>query len=620
MSTAWCLSVAFFAPWLVGAPVLWLARGCRPLRPTDWLWAPFLGLAAIVGPLQTLVVFADLPLARTVPGFWAATLAVWAATLAHRSGRASLRSVPWRVLGLALAVYVGQGAGVVAKGVERYRGCLESDQYHYVVLGQFVMDEPFSTGWGNLGERPWLVMPVILKPDRLGQSVAHGFFAVTARHGALDMFYPTQLLGPGLMIPAVFLLGVQCGLSRRWTTWAALTAGLAPGVELLVSLCFLSHSLCVSILIAFLAGVIRLARGGGGRPLSGVVATFVLGFAVYTEFAPLFAGTAGAALAAGVVRRHIPLSRAVGVVAALVLSLGLNPAATARARTVWERGTTVGAQMNTGHRTAVWVAAVWLHFERAGAMESRLAVTFSHAFVYGSTAAAALGAVALVGRAVRSGRRLFPALACASLLVPPIVLWATRPEAAYIVGKLVLTLTPVLVLFIACGAHAAERVCATRWGGRTIPVLAASYFVVLAVQCGLEQWTWLRGGHDVGPARTWNDPDLQQLCAELRAQESADVVIALTGDRVEGTPSVASGALCYYDRHHRIRLAAPLRIWMTDLAEYPALPRTTVENLRAGTFVVRRGSAPLGVAHEVVFENGTYQLVRITGSGVSGGG
>jgi len=613
MSTVWCLSVAFLVPWAVGVPVAWLARGCRALRSGDWLWVPFLGLAAIICPLQTLSVFADLPLSRTVTWFWAATGVVWTAVLMSRSGRRSLLTVPWLLLALTFAVYVGQGAGVLVRGIEGYRGNLKSDQYHYVVLAQFLMDEPFSVEGPDIGDRPWFVLPLMLKPDRLGQSVAHGFIAVTAGHDALDTFFPTLLLGPGLMVPAVFLLGGQCGLARRWALWAALAAGLAPGVEILVSYCYLSHALGDPALVAFMAGVIRLARGGGWRALPGTVGAFVLGFSVYTEFAPLFAGTAVAALILGTLRTHIRPRRAVGVAAALVLSLGLNPAAVSGARIVWKRGTTAGAQMNTGHRTSLWVSAVWVHFDKAGSMARRTVTTYSHAFVYGSEVAAFLGGLALVVRAVRSGRRLLPSLACVSLLVPPALLWLSRPEAAYTVGKLILTLTPVLVLFVACGADALERrwpIRRCRWFVRT---LGAGLLGVLGAQSGLEQRAWLRGGQNVEPARAWNDSDLQQLCRVLNERAPADVVIFLPGDGGDETPAIESGALCYFCRHHRIRLVPPLRIWMVDLPDPKGYPHAPLDTLCAGTLVVVRRSGPaLPVkAQEVVFGNKSYRIVRI---------
>jgi hypothetical protein len=615
--TAWCLAVAFLAPWVVGAPLRWLVGGCRPLRPGDWLWVPLAGLAGIVLPLQNLAVWADLPLARTVPWFWCAVAAGWGAMLGSRAGRASLRRVPWRVLALALAVYLSAGVGVLAQGVERYRGNMLSDQYHYVVLAQFLADEPFSTDWPDVGQRPWLVMPVALKDDRLGQSVIQAFLAVSAGREALDLFFPTQLLGVGLLCPAVLLLGRQLGLSRRASAWAAAASGLAPGVLFLQSNCYLSHALCLPALVAFLAAVVRLARGGGWRPLPDAMTALGLGFAVYTEFAPLFLGAGAAALALGKLAGHVGAGRVLGVTAALALALCANPAAVAGAVSVCGRGAGHGAGMSLQYPLPVWVAGVWLHQEKAVRVGHRLAATPAHALAFGGFAAAALGAGWSARRALRGGRRRLPALACCSLAVPPLLVWLVRPESVYVISKLLWTLTPVLVLFVAFALQAAgERLRAARWRPirAVAPAAAGVLLVTLGIQSLLEQRSVARGWDEHGPSRVWNDPDLRQLCGVVRRQPSADVVVALRGDGGETTPSAASGALCYHARRHRFRLADPRRVWMVELREIPA-GQLTPSAVPAGALVVRRReSRPLPVgAAEVVFANRTYELVRLAG-------
>jgi hypothetical protein len=615
MMTAWCLALAFFAPWVAGTPVYWLLRGGRVLRQAEWLWVPFVGLAAIICPLQTLVVFADLPLVRTSPWLWSATGVGWGILLVCRCGRASLRQIPWRVVCFALAVYLGQGVAVVTNGVERYRGNLHTDQYHYIVLAQFLMEEPFSTGWENLGERPWLVLPLLLKNDRIGQSVVNGFFAVTAGRDALELFFPTLLLGPALMVPAMFLLGPHCGLSRRWTTWAALTAGAAPGVAHLVTVCYFSHAMCLPALVAFLAAVIRLSRGGGWSALPCAGATLVLGFSVYTEFAPLFAGTAAVALSAGLLRRHISVARVAGVGTALVLACALNPAAVVSAKNVWERSARGSATMRTHCRTSAWVATIWLHGEKAILTGGRVDMTVAHVFFYGITGAAACGGLVLTVRAVRSGRRLLPALACPALLVPPVALRLMRPEAEYVIGKLVVTLTPVAVLFLARGLNALSRSKPPLRCAAT--VVGALVFALLAVQSGLDQRSLQRGGNDVGPARVWNDPQLQEMCSVLRAHEPTTVVIALENDGGGGFPATATSALCYHGRHHRMRLAAPQRAWFWDLATVPTPQLTHLTDLPPGTLLVTRpGPHPFSSASDtVVVTSGSYQLVRLSEPG-----
>src|SRR5262245_61744264 len=142
MLSAWCLGVAFLSPWVVGTPLLWLLHGCRSLRRIDWLWVPFVGLAGIICPLQCLVVFANLPLSQTAPWFWAALAVFWVVFVATRSGRRSLRTVSLRVVTLSLVAYLAVAAGLVAHGVEEYRGNVLSDQFISVVWATLLIDFP----------------------------------------------------------------------------------------------------------------------------------------------------------------------------------------------------------------------------------------------------------------------------------------------------------------------------------------------------------------------------------------------------------------------------------------------------------------------------------------------
>ena len=481
MLTTWCLTVAFLTPWAVGIPALWLIRGCRVPRPSDWLWAPFIGLAALVCALQPLVVFADIPLRHSAPWFVTGVAIGWAALLMCRSGRASVRGFPLRVAALSLAVYLASGVGVLAEGAEQYRGNMLSDQYQYVALAQFLVEEPISTGWPDLGQRPWLVQPVALKAERLGQSVVHGFLAVVTRRDALDLYFPTQLLGPALLCPAVLLLATQFRFNRRLATCAAVASALAPGTATLQSLCFLSQALCVPALVAFLAAVVRLSRGGGLRPLPYAAAAFGFGFAVYTEFTPLFLGAAGAALVTGWVHGSIRARRIAAVVAGLAVAVAVFPAAAAGAVTVWERSLECGSRMTLNSPVPVWAACLWVNSDSAYrfvmanyAIKVRILVSLSFTLT-------AAGAVALAIGALRGNRGALPAVVgVGSLLVPPLFLWVVRPGSVYMISKLLWTLTP----FWCCSRRArrGHSVAARRggisgpWAGR----LSAAVFCSLA--------------------------------------------------------------------------------------------------------------------------------------------
>jgi hypothetical protein len=622
MATAWCLIVCFVTPWVAGAPVLWLVRGCRTLRATDWLWAPFLGLAALVGTLQPLTVFADLPLQHTAPAASATLVLAWTVMLICPGGRASLRRVPVSVLVLSGVVYLVQGLGVLVEGVEHYRGNMQSDQYQYAALTQFLTQEPFSTSWATLDQRPWLIQPMLLKADRLGQSVIHGFLAVVTGQDALTVYFPTQALGPALLVPAVLLLAAQLQLRHGLATLAAAAAALAPGTTTLQSLCFLSQVLCVPVLIAFVAGVVRLSRGGSLRPLPGAGACFALGFAVYTEFVPLFLGAAAVALVTGKLVGAIRTNRIAAVAGGLALAAALSPAAAAGARSVWERSHERATQMTLEVPTPVWAVCAWVNTDSAyRTVGARYAIKV-RSLVAVSFVLTAAGVVALAVRTLRHTRVLPAATGAMSLLVPPLVVWALHPGSVYLISKLLLTASPILVLFVACAARALGN--AARRSGMPGPLgrrLALSVFGALAgfwsYHTVLEQSRYLdpADGH-TRAARLWNDPELVSLCQELSALPGTNVVLALdeepansSGLTAGTSPSTSVTALCFTGRHHKFWLAGPERIWCARLTQVPAPQLTDLSACpRSALVVLPAASAPPGA--EVLFRNELYALVR----------
>jgi hypothetical protein len=609
MLTVWCLAVAFFSPWVVGAPLTWLAHRCRTLRPTEWLWAPFVGLVAIICVLQNLVVFADLPIRQTTGWFWASVGLSWAGMFATQSGRKSFQWLPLRVIALSLTVYLLQGIGVVAQGVEWYRGNMLSDQFQYVAMAQFVMTEPFSTDWSNVGEHAWLVVPLSLKGERFGQSVVHAFFAVTAARDAIDLYFPTQLLAAGLLVPAGVLLARQCGLPRWLVQWTAVTMGLAPATAVLAARCYLSHALCVPALVVFLAAVIRLSRGGGWRALPAVMIAFQLGFAVYTEFAPLFFGTATVALATGWLCRYISVGRVLGVGGGLILAVFANPAALANLVVIAQRSSAAGPAMTLEYPTTVWMTTLWLHTGKALAVVFRPHLSGAQVFVFACFGMAACGAVWALGRAIRDGKHGIPIAACYSLLVPPVAVWLLRPESSYVLGKLVWTLTPIAVLSVAFALHGLTRTA--RFAARGV---AGFLVLMLAIQSYFEQRAVMQDRVGNKPALIWRDPDLREICDELRRRPQSDVVIALDEERRPNVPATANAAICFGGRHHHIQIAAPQRIWHTDIERVPVPQLTNITAIPTGTLVVvLRGSSLLArTPADVLVSNGTYQLIRVS--------
>ncbi len=435
MLTAWCFAVAFFTPWVVGAPVYWLMRGGRALRGPDWLWVPFIGLAAIVVPLQNVTVYANLPLARSVPWYWAGFGALLTLFIAHPAGRASLRAIPKRVVLLSTTAYLLLGSGALLRGIENYRGQLQSDQFNYVVLAQYLMDEPFGMTWPQIGERPVVAIAMTFKGDRLGQSVLHGFFALTAGRDALEMFFPTIFLLAALSVPAVRLLAPRVGLFGRTAGLSALVCALAPGANILATLSYLSHALFIPVLVAFVAAVGQAARRP--RMQVHVCVLFVLGFALYTEFAPLMAGAAGAAALAARLSGRIGWGRAAALVVVPMLALLVNPAACASAAAVAERAGQLGKQIEWGWLPITNVlTAPWSIHTHPSVRWSQLwfpCVCYSLSYV---------GWV----RVWRAGHNVAEFGAVTALMVVPFVLVAVNPSAKYAVWKALSTTAPLFAL------------------------------------------------------------------------------------------------------------------------------------------------------------------------------
>jgi hypothetical protein len=599
MLTAWCLAVAFAAPWTAGVPLVWLARRGRVLRPDDWLWAPFVGLTAIACPLQALVVFADLPLRATVAWFWATLAVLWAAMLATGGGRGSLRSLPARVVALALVAYLAQSSELLQRGVADYRGNLISDQYNYVVLAQFLSDYPCSTGRAELPGRPWLELVMGLKQDRLGQSVLHGTFALSAGRDCLDLFFPTLFLGSALLVPAVRLLAPRFGPFGNRADAVALVAALGPGVTTILADCYLSHALFIPLLMAYLAALLRATRRPAYLAAAGVL--FAAAFSVYTEFTPLLVGAGGAtALAALATARTGRLRSALLVAAPVLFGALLAAGAWDGALGVAARAPGVGAPIALPRSGAPKKGRVWLDLVRVQAPSTRLAACSAGVFVAACFALSAAGWGRFAWRAARTGRGWVALAAGAALMALPVVVAVGAPGAKYALFKLLMTVSPLFVLGLAL--FPAPRTPSGRAGRFAAAALACLLVAdTVAHQSAIRR----RDLKEVG-AR-WHDPELRQVTAALAAEPAAELVVALGDDPDAWVPS---GAILYLARRHPIRIDSPRRVWLEPLDKFEALNCPAGEEPRPGALIVTRPGTAWDGRGEVLLRTEHFLVLR----------
>jgi hypothetical protein len=603
MQTAWCLAVAFVALFLVGAPLAWLARRGRAMRATDWLWCPFGGIAAVVCVLQPLVVFADLPLRRTAPWLWGTVLLLWAAMLTVPAGRASIRAAPWRVLLLALAAYLAEGSQVVRRGVAEYRGNLLSDQYNYVVLAQFLTDVPYSTNAEYAQEQPWTGLPIALKADRLGQSVFHGFLAVSAGRDCLDLFFPTALLSPALIVPAMRLLLSHFRLFGTAANASAVVAALLPGAASIVADCYLSHALFVPILFAYTAAILKAARRPAMLGVAGIL--LASAFMVYTEFTPLLLGvTVVVAFTAKLTGRVSSLRAIALLVAPVAVAAALTPAAWESLIVIAGRSRGMGTQIT--YPVALWRVAeqVWLDMVRVQVTPGRRWAVVAGAFTIACYAFSLAGWARAATDAWRRGRVVPPAAAFALMLLPVAVLVAS-PNARYAFFKLLMTVSPLFAVGLGlCAAGGPRPAVGGWWRARRLVVGGLAVLLVLDTLV-----------YDVATQRPdtkdvygrWHDPGLRQVIARLNEEPRELVIVDLGEDEHSWLPA---GAIMYESRHHRIRLLSPHRVWFEPL-ERANVPAATAGDVRPGALIVTSPDSAWAGRGEVLVRTNRYLLVRV---------
>jgi hypothetical protein len=281
--TIWCIVIIVISIVAIGAPLRWLLNGRSTFGAYEWIEVPFLGIAAIILILQNLV-YLDLRIHYTAALIWVLALLGWALIYRARQIGAVFAAMPKALFGTALAIYLLQGIGLLIVGARFYVGRAWGDQYNYTVIAQFLADERFSTSLREVGNRPYLVNAINLKWDRIGQSILHGFFAISSLQDAKTLFEPAILLSPALIVLSVYALSRRFSLHHLVALAVAATAGILPGVAAIHLESFLSQALAVPMLLLLPVLLDRLFE----LPSVGRLATCAIIAAamtsIYTEF------------------------------------------------------------------------------------------------------------------------------------------------------------------------------------------------------------------------------------------------------------------------------------------------------------------------------------------------
>ncbi len=270
---------------------VWLAFRVyeRPGR-FGWLWCGFTGFASNALFLQAFV-YADVPLAYSA----------WYGLIVALGG---IIAMTWRWIGgewlplkrtrreiIFMAAVGGgglllQGWALGQIGPADYYGRGRYDLSNYVQTAQFLSDEPFRLEPENIGLRPWLMTGVVLKGNRITQSVVHGFLAVIAKtnsqqvYGVLSVFYAVIPALAIFSLLRILSLGrINAGLGALWAAWL-------PAVSHTHLEDFLSQ---ITVLFVFpvMAGAWLESRGHSRLAIGSSLVLSAFLFGAYTEYFPV---------------------------------------------------------------------------------------------------------------------------------------------------------------------------------------------------------------------------------------------------------------------------------------------------------------------------------------------
>jgi hypothetical protein len=194
----------------------------------------------------------------------------------------------------------------IQQGLEWYYGKGYDDQLNYVLLAEFLKEEPYSTSSQDIGLRPWLVRPVGfeasgeqfgmtagskveaagLKNLRIGQSIITAEASVWSGVGGSGGYAATVIFFFTLLAICFYALLRDTGINRFIAGSGALLAAFLPGLTRLSLNGFLSQ---VSILFVFPFFASLLRREELSARTFTLFFSLTLAFliAAYSELAPI---------------------------------------------------------------------------------------------------------------------------------------------------------------------------------------------------------------------------------------------------------------------------------------------------------------------------------------------
>ncbi len=481
------------------------------------------------------------------------------------------------------------GVVPIRQGLGCYYGKGHFDQINYVLLAEFLKEEPYSTSTQEIGLRPWLVGPVGvhdatgelgtssgagletigLKDERIGQSLITAEISVWSGTDGKGGYAATVIFFLTVLAISIYLFLRLIGIDRFAAASGGLLAAFLPVVTRLSLDGFLSQ---VGIFFVFPFFACLLHH----QSLSARSFTFFFSLtlayliAVYSEIAPI--GLCTFALAVLFVRQDNSRAKRLMLMSAILLIALVNPyylhnliqflgyqySLAANAGSLWD---SVAPDVLT--------LRGWSELIFGTATGSPFALFFDCCALF-------LGLLVLAGGIFlsRSEKLIFGAILLPAIVV--IVYLATRtPPSYYPMAKIMLTILPFAIglVFVPLSRVAANS------QDHLIAVLKKLLcaVIVTAVAAGSVRY-YSEVLKNEGLLRIFREPRFLNVCRQLEAMKSTRVFVF-------DTHPLLAAWLCYHARHNDVYFDGRL---ISDSAIPPGLSFSKVPDLENVDFVATR--------------------------------
>jgi hypothetical protein len=475
----------------------------------------------------------------------------------------------------------------IRQGLEWYYGKGYFDQLNYVLLTEFLKEEPYSMGAQGIGLHPWLVGPVGfkgssgqlssgpaletagLKKERIGQSIITAEISVWSGTNGKGGYAGTVIFFLTLLALSLYALLREMGINRFMAAAGALLAACLPAITRLSLDGFLSQT---SILFVFPMFACLLRHWELSARSFTLFFSLTLAYliAAYSEIAPL--GLCTFLLGVIFLRQDKMRAKRLILMSAILLIVLMNPLylgnlieflgyqynLVAGAGSLWDK---VAPNVLT--------LPGWSEIIFGNMVSAPFALLFDCSVISLSLLILA-GAILLS----RKDKMIFAAVLLPAILV---ILYLTTktPFSYYPIAKITLTVLPFMIglVFVALSRIGANQ--ESRPMGVLLNLLCAT--IVVVSSAGSVRY-YCQVLNNEGLLKVFRGPRFLEVCRALEETKGKRVLIF-------ETHPLLSAWLCYHGRRNDLYFDGVL---LSDSVVPPGLSFSSIPALEKIDFVVTR--------------------------------